>query len=512
MHLTTLSLLTLGSLALAAFGVGRLFLRALKVEGEDALATSVWSVGLGLAILGAVLASLCALELLYEPLMGVMALTAGFLGIGELLRAHVEISTSRPIARNHDALLEQDSSHPGWSISPRQAVWTLAVLVAGASLVLSLAPPIDGSPVAGELAEIKSRLIRHGVRAAAADTLSDPLAGMWQLWALVLDGPVAAQLVDWGCAVLLALAATLLARPIVGKVAAPMAGACTIVATLANPPWELSSSPLACLAVATLAMAALWRAVIDDDGPGWFVIAGLLFAGTVALPAMALGTLAAAVVVVAYGCARNRETAAVIRAGSTKVWTIATVFAAPWIIGHVNPAAQPTGDNAGLVERAFDHQASFPPVYIALGVMALPSLVVARRLRGLRLLLASGIASVLIAVVAGLEHSSALELAWPAAAAALAWIGCEWQRFDAAPRWIIYSTLLGTFGILATAAVQTAVEVASVACGYESRSEYLKRSAPSYPMAALANELLPRDARILSQASDALYFDRELIP
>src|SRR5487761_328035 len=82
-----LSLLTLATIAFAAYAVGRPLIRALGVAEDDALATGVWSVGAGLIAAGTTVSVLGFAGLLYKAVIGVLTLGAAFYGLAEVGQA-----------------------------------------------------------------------------------------------------------------------------------------------------------------------------------------------------------------------------------------------------------------------------------------------------------------------------------------------------------------------------------------------------------------------------------------
>src|SRR5437870_468429 len=84
-----MSFLTVASIALAAYGLGRPMIRALRVGDGDALAVGVWSTAAGMIAAGLLLAFLGLAGLLFKSLIGIFTLAAGFWGIGELSRSRL---------------------------------------------------------------------------------------------------------------------------------------------------------------------------------------------------------------------------------------------------------------------------------------------------------------------------------------------------------------------------------------------------------------------------------------
>ena len=79
------SLLSLVTIALASYGLGRPIVRGLGLGDEDRLSSAVWSMGVGLIAAGMLLAGLGLVGLLYAPLIGALSLFGGCWGIGQLV-------------------------------------------------------------------------------------------------------------------------------------------------------------------------------------------------------------------------------------------------------------------------------------------------------------------------------------------------------------------------------------------------------------------------------------------
>ncbi|GEM_PF-1061653 len=103
--------------------------------------------------------------------------------------------------------------------------------VVAATLVSALAPPTDPAALADQLAIAKQFLLTgrisylSGIESAAGPRLTE----MLYLWALVLDGPVSAQLLHWAMGLLLVAASVFLAREILDARAARWVGLSVLV-------------------------------------------------------------------------------------------------------------------------------------------------------------------------------------------------------------------------------------------------------------------------------------------
>ncbi|MFH1266569.1 MAG: hypothetical protein ABIK89_12645, partial [Planctomycetota bacterium] len=133
------SLLSLATIVLASYGLGRPIVRGLGVGEEDRLSTAVWSLAAGLVVAGMSLAALGLVGLLYPWLIGVLSVTACFWGIGQLV-----------VARGHqgdEATAADESPRVPWPSPPRWMTGGILLVAASAclgSLVSAMAPPTAG--------------------------------------------------------------------------------------------------------------------------------------------------------------------------------------------------------------------------------------------------------------------------------------------------------------------------------------------------------------------------------
>ena len=168
------------------------------------------------------------------------------------------------------------------------------LLLAGAacvgSLVGALAPPTAGDALCYHLDLPKRFLAEHALcYPPYSDNATFPLlVEMWYLWGLALDGAVAAQLVHWTLGILLALAAVVLARPILGRAWAWIVGAVVVLVPGVNNQMTAPLNDLGLAVLTTLALAAWWRATVGMEGRRWFLLAGLAGGGALGTKYLAL--------------------------------------------------------------------------------------------------------------------------------------------------------------------------------------------------------------------------------
>src|SRR3990172_2325425 len=288
------SLLSLAAIALASYGLGRPILRGLGAPEEDRLSAGVWSVAVGLIAAGMLLAGLGLAGLLHSWLIGVLSVTGCFWGIGQVIAAWVNAHDKAPSPRRSPPEAPEQSQRVPW---PPPARWTsgglllLAALACLGSLVAAMAPPTAGDALCYHLELPKTFLADHaiGYLPYSENSTYPLLVETWYLWALALDGGVAAQLVHWGLGILSALATVVLATPLVGRPWAWIAGAVVVLVPGVNNQMTAPLNDVALALLTTLATAAWWRGVVGGEGRRWFVLAGLAAGG-------ALGTKYIAIV------------------------------------------------------------------------------------------------------------------------------------------------------------------------------------------------------------------------
>ncbi len=543
------SLLTVTTIALASFGLGRPIIRALGIAERDRLATGVWSIALGLVLAGLLLATLGLLGLLYAPAIGVLTLAACFWAIGELGRSHIRRYEQEFLPDDQSEQLDEAPSAP-WS---PPAAWLLRgmLILAGlaclGSLLCALVPPSTAATLDYHLELPKAFLAEHALfnMPHEARSTGPLLAEMWFLWALALDGPVAATLVHWGLGILLGLATVLLATPIVGRPWAWMAGCVVLLVPGISGQMAAAQNDVAVALMATLALGAWWQVVVGDESRRWLLPAGMAAGGALAVKHTAILFVCAASVASLWILIRQAPRRRALIEGAVVVSLLSLMVAGPWYVRAAYHRGDPvypffaqmrqidvsTGETA-TGETAFAAQSDRPlgrslpqlaaaPWHVtmhperfggreyqlgALLLAAVPGMILTRRLRGLGILL--GMAAAYGTLWYLLRQD--LRLLFPVVpllAVAVAWVWIEMRRFPSGAR-----VLAGT--VQAVALVACAVVPLAdcrgqlaVAVGLESRYEYLSRVEPTYRGAAMVNELSNPDTHVLSQDSRTFYFD-----
>jgi len=538
-----LSVLALLAIVLAAYGLGCPILRGLGVGQEDRLADLVWGICIGLIVAGTVLALLGLVGGLYVPLIGILTSVACFWGLGELLfgwtgpTEESETSEETPVE-----LAEQAST----AFAP-PAVWVrrgmcwLAVFSSLGALLAALAPPTAGDALCYHLELPKTFLVDRAIRYLPDhDNSTFPLlVEMWYLWGLALEGPVAAQLIHWMIGVLFGLATVLLATPVVGRPWAWMAG--TIVLLVPGVTNQMTSPlndlPLALLA--TLALTAWWRAVMNDEGRRWFVLAGLAAGGALSTKYLALLFAAAVGLVSAWMFVRQVERRRLLAEGVAIVTIVAISVSGLWYLRAAWYRGNPVFPF--FTEAFVQRHPSAPPITLPenksplgrhplgaatapwhvtmhperfggrghqLGLLflaVLPGLAFCRRLRGLGTLLAITVAYWVFWYFLRQNVRFLLPIV-PLLAVGAAWVWSEMRRFPWLPRWLV--GLLVTLILVANAGASLVRcrDQLPAACGWESREDYLRRHEPTWPAAEIANRILGPSSHLLSQDFRAYYF------
>ncbi len=547
-----LSVLTLATIAAAAYGLGRPLVRALGLAENDPLTAGVFSLGAGLTVAGLGLTALGFAGLLYKGVIGVFTLSAAFCGIAQLGQV---FRNRRPKAKS-----DQPPGAASWCAPPsapvRQAMFWLALIAACGSLVAALAPPTAGDALCYHLELPKRFLLEHGILYLPdSDNSTFPLlAEMWYLWALALDGPVAAQLVHWALGVLLAMATAALGTPIVGR---PWAWCAATTVLLVPGISNQMTAPLNDVAVAvmsTLALAAWWRATIDLEHSRWYLLAGLLGGGALAVKYLAILYLTAAALTTLIAAGRRGHWRSLAAGGATAAMIAASVsgpwyLRATWYTGNpvypffqdvvsrlpATPLASPREEGssvrrassvprASLSTRSLRHSAmglALAPWQLTmhperfggrghqLGVLffaILPGLALCRRLRGLRTLLSICLCYFLAWYLLRPNVRFLMPIV-PLLSITVAWVWMEWRRLPDGPRRCLVCLTAVVLAAGAAVAPLRALDRWPVAVGIESREAYLLRCEPSYQAAAWANALLTPEARILSQEQRAFYFN-----
>jgi hypothetical protein len=510
---TSMSFLAVASMALAAFGVGRAALRALKPDEDDPLEIAVWSLALGLVLVGSVLAALGLAGWLDRTVIGVVTMAASFWGIGELLRAHAGLAQRRRDAGTRGNESEQTAGHVHVSVWAIRGAWILAAVVVGCRFLAASAPPIDAATLHTQLEIPKTWLIEGSLvyLPSNGDARLVPTAAMWRVWALALDGGVAAQLTFWALGILLALAAVVLARPVVGRRAAWISGGVVLLVPAVAYDMALVRDGLAASVLATLLLAAWRRGSIDDDGRGWFVVAGILLAGLLDGTVVSLSLIASLALVSAARLGRTSMHRRRLASGLAMMAATAAVVAAPMLARAIE-CGRSAGPGITAVARR--NVADEPARDVGcVFLVAAPGLFIARRLRGLGVLLAITCGYALFAFgLSPTDMPQSLLPMVPVFAVALAWIACEWRRLPRPASFAANATLAVVLVAGSLPAVFDAADKWRVALGGESRDKYLLAHEPTYRAAALLNQMAPTQSRLLSADPRGFYFNCRVTP
>ena len=540
-----ISILAAATIATAAYGLGRPVLGGLGVGHEDRLSTAVWSIAVGLVVAGTLLAGLGLLGGLYVPAIGPLSIAASFWGIGQLVGRRGDPGRGPGTARQ-SARCDQSGRAP-WAAPPRWLAWgvgSLAGMACLGSLVAALAPPTAGDALCYHLELPKAFLAEHRIcYLPDSDNSTFPLlVEMWYLWGLALDGPVAAGLIHWGAGILLALATVVLATPVVGRPWAWMAGAVVVLAPGISNQMTAPMNDVALALFATLAVAAWHRGTFCDESRRWFVLAGLAAGGALATKYVALILAAAVAIVSGWTFCRRRPQRRLLAEGAAVVLIVAVSVSGLWYVraawhrgnplypflsevfafGEAAAGEAPQTLPAGksplgrgpLGLAAAPWQVTMRPERFGgrgnqLGVLflaALPGLLFARRFRGLTVLLA------VAGAYAGIWYLLRQNVRFlfpvvPLLAVAVVWIWIEMRRLPRLPRRAAGAAFAVTLVAFAGVAVVRCRDQLAVAFALESRQQYLAGHEPTWPAADVSNQLLGRDAHLLSQDYRAFYFD-----
>jgi hypothetical protein len=346
---------------------------------------------------------------------------------------------------------------------------------------------------------------------------------------------VAAQLVHWMWGVLFAAGTLVLATPLVGRGWGRVAATLALVTPGVTNQMTAPLNDVACAALTTFALAAWYRAVVEDRGPRWFIVAGVMLGAAAATKYVAL---LFALGLVAHGLwclARNAARRQQLLSGGLALAIVATSVAGVWYVRAAWHRGNPVYpffntafagvDLGALPERKTPLLSSLADVATApwqitmqperfggrghrLGPLALamlPGLLVFRRLRGLGPLL--GVAAVYaVGWLLLRQNVRFLFPVVPPICVACVWCVAEWRRMPRTPRLIAYGTLVAIVCLHVSVAGWRTRGKLAVAVGSESRAGYLARCEPTYRAAATANALYTPGDRIFSQDYRGFYF------
>jgi hypothetical protein len=531
------SLLALSTIALAAFGLGRPVLRKLGVGEEDALSIGVWSIALGLSVGGLALTLFGLIGVLYSPVIAVATLAAGLWGLAELAQSHLARQDRvlfEPVGEQQLAAFRPEPGAPGQWLTIRMA--GLAGCVLFGSLISALAPPTACDAMCYHLELPKRFLELHAlVYLPDSDNSTYPmLVEMWYLWALALDGGTAAQLVHWGLGLLLALATVLFAEPLVGRRWGWLAGLTMLMIPGISNQMTAPMNDVGITLMTTLGLAAWWRTVVREEDPAWFVVGGLMFGSALAIKYVALLFLTVVAGATIYYCWKQPARRRLLVQGAIFMLIVAVCTSGVWYaraawyrgnpvfpffqewLPNVDVALAPpktVAPRPALDLVAVPWQLTMHPEVHgdrsqqlgALFLVGLPGLLILRRLRG-------------VATLLWMSLAYALGWYWlqpnvrflypllPLLCVPLVWVWREFRRLPKGPRWIAAGVMGALLCFGALIPLYRCRAHWAVACGWESKEQFLLRKEPSYAAASLANDLLGSDAHVLSQEHRAFYF------
>ena len=490
-----LSILAFVALAITAFGVGRLLLQRLGLGDEEPLAAGAFAVGLGMVALGLILLGLGWVGLLNTP--SILLLTALGCCWGVLQIGFAVLQSVKP--REFDATAMPSWTPPKWLVA---GVLAVGVAVATGAMLAALAPPTSGEPQLVRM-ELSKALLRDGGFAATHSFPS--MVDLWCVGTLALDGGVCAQLVQWGCGVLLMLAAVLLATPIFGRGWAWVAGGLTLLAPGALQPTVAPPEAVALAVLATLAIVAWRRAAVCGEDRRWFLAAGAAAGGAIVVSPGALPVVFLIAAASGWTVWRHADQRRFVLRGAAMTAGVAAGVATTWylpflLLGRATPL--------GAAAEAMPCE--LLGLLGAVLLAAVPGMLWARRLRGLGPVLAVGLGCALLGWLC--QDAGLAAVAIPPASLAATWVWMEMRRLPRQSRCMSAAAFAVMLVCLTAVPLVRLRAVLPVAVGLEDREQYLVDREPAYSAAAVANQMLRPDAHILSQEERTFYFDRRVTP
>jgi 4-amino-4-deoxy-L-arabinose transferase-like glycosyltransferase len=322
------------------------------------------------------------------------------------------------------------------------------------------------------------------------------LIEMWYAWAMALDGPVAAGLLQWLFGALLAAAAVLMARPLVGRRAAQVCGALVLLTPGVNYQMGAPLDDLALALFTTLLLTAWWQGAIRARGNPWLIAAGLM-AGAAA--GTKLVGLVFAVVVLAVSIALLRRQLGnwrILRRAAVHALCPAVLVGGVWYLW-----AAWHGGSIAAEETTPGAAQQIGGLLIA----TLPGLLLVTHADGLKPLAC-------VALVFGVVSAACLaDLRWWAPLVPLLAVAATlvWREVVSGQG---FARRVAQVGLLLLAVGSAAMPLArargqfAVAIGWQSREDYLARHQASYPAALLANQIMRPGDSLLSQDPHTFYF------
>ncbi|MBU4270805.1 MAG: glycosyltransferase family 39 protein [Planctomycetes bacterium] len=518
-----LSIFIFAAIVVAAFGLGRPLWRLLGTNDDDRLTTTAFSLGIGLTAAGCVLLALGLLGM-FRPLPIVVLTMVGCCwGLVEIGNESLRLKTRVP---SLDAV--QDLPERPWPEPNRllpAVVLTAAAAGCASSLLGALAPPTAEAALAGPLDLAKRFCVEHRIVEPPSGMYASPSlpVALWYVWASTLDGGVCAQLIDWGLGLLLTLATVVLASPLLGRRWAWIAGAMVVLTPALNQQMSLPTQYVALAALATLALAAWWRAVAHGGDGRWFVAAGLTAGGAVGVhPTAALLALPLGAAWVWTVIRRKEQRHFLLRGGAATMLISVAVGGAlltfpsgnrqgwqgqqGWHAPERSEGRVSTSDHALRCAQGRAAKNAFSDHLGLVLLAAAPGVLIVRRLLGLWEV--AFVAVAFAALVMSIDGDARLLFpAVPLLSVAAVWVWIELRRFPAGARRAAVAALALMLAVGAAKSLVRSSDVLRVSLGMEDRESYLVRREPTYTAAVAANHLLRPDARLLSQDRCTFYFD-----
>lgn len=473
------SFLAAGVVALASFGLGRPLVRALRLDDFDALGMLVWSIALGLLTAGTGALALAEVGWLTE----LVVLLGTFVGV---LWACVELACVAAGAATQLSSIRLRAVR-GDAIFPLTAI----LIVLAIAALRAAAPPV-ASDVLNRALHVPKEVLLHGGTHALSDTGAINLAQMWSLWALALDGPVAANFLHWGLGVLLALSTVLFGRPLLGQSLGWLAGGFTLAVPAVQRELgaPLEGIPLAL--VATLAMAASWQSFVQFKCDGYCVAAGLMAGAAAAIHPVGILFCLALMAAGSYMVWSKNPDELQLRSAWRRMALFAGCAAAPWIVAGSTAAADVHNGSPLL---------SLGPLFAIAG----GGMLFARRLRGMDSLVCLLLIDLVLLAFWGFRGPAWAPVV-PIGSILAAWTWHEMHRLPAGIRGCVVGLLIGVLAIDLAAMWRTAAPSLGVALGGQSREAFLLERLGSYRAAAVLNLMNDQARPVLMIGDRGLYF------
>jgi hypothetical protein len=479
------SLLAVMVIALAAFGIGRSLLRTLKWPDDDVLDIAVWSLAIGLLAGGAGMLCLALSGWLSENAVLLLSL-------GGVLAGFVELACLAAGSRHSSPSRARWFAGP---VSPKdhrdaRLAAVIGTAVLGATFVRALAPPLDPDVLARSLAVPKEVLLSHGGR--LSETVLPNLSQFWSLWALALDGPVAANLLHWGLGVLTVLAIVLLARPVLGRRLGWIAGGAAMLVPAVQRELGVPLEGISLAFLAAMALAAAQRSLMEFEQRRAALATGLMAGAAAAIDPAGLLFATALLVAAAHAISGKRPVAVETRGEFLRMLLAMLAVVVPWA-ARGDLMAPEVGRSTSL--------ASLGPVF----AIAAGGLIFSRRLRGLPWLLFVMLVYIVGALVLGPRGAAWAPLV-PLGGVLVAWTWHEMQRLPTGLRNSVAGLALALVVVDLAQLVRTVAPCLGVALGWQTREAFLLDHEGSYRAAVLLSAISNPGQRLLLEDANGLYF------